>query len=177
MSRKMSWLISIIFCLAIIGFASCQQKEQPKLTPENYRLWNKTIDTILDYPVPGHKDNCRIMYINTIGEGVQMTEENGRMVYEYPEGTIIVKEIYRGLEPPQEKEQPVQLTIMIKDSQHPQALSGWVWLVTTPATGEEQIFDYNFCADCHTNANEPHPYGDKNPNADFRDFVFFPPHP
>lgn len=66
---------------------------------------------------------------------------------------------------------------MIKDSQHSHALSGWVWLVTTLETGEEQIFDYNVCVDCHASANESHPYGDKNPNADFRDFVFFPPHP
>jgi len=171
--------MSSIFCIAMVGFTACQQKEQPKLTPENYRSWNTMVENFLDYPIPGHESNSRMIYINKIGEDVQITEENGRVSYQYPEGTIIVKEIYSKLEPPQEKEQPINLTIMIKDSRHSHAhaLSGWVWLVTTPETGEEHILDYNVCADCHTNANEPHPYGDKNPNADFRDFVFFPPHP
>ncbi len=33
----------------------------------------------------------------------------------------------------------------------------------------------NFCITCHANANEKHPYGDKNPNEEFRDYVYFVP--
>lgn len=90
-------------CIAMIGFAGCQQKQQPKLTPENYRSWNTIVENFLDYPIPGHENNGRMIYINKIGEDVQITEENGRVSYQYPEGTIIVKEIYSRLEPPQEK--------------------------------------------------------------------------
>jgi hypothetical protein len=33
----------------------------------------------------------------------------------------------------------------------------------------------NFCVTCHANANEKHPYGDRNPREEFRDYVFFVP--
>lgn len=175
MSKKFSYLTFITLFIIIVGFAACQQKEQPKLTPDNYRSWSKTVETLLDYPIPGHESNCRIIYINAKGENVRPTEKNGRLFYAYPEGTIVVKEIYRGLKQPKEDETPIKLSVMIKDSQHPQSQSGWLWIVTIPANREERIIDHNLCVDCHTNANEPHPYGDKNPNSDFRDFVYFPP--
>ena len=70
--------------------------------------------------------------------------------------------------------EPFQLTIMIKDREHPSARGGWIWLVKDTRTGEEKIIDIEFCITCHANANEPHPYGDMNKNAEFRDYVFFP---
>ena len=54
------------------------------------------------------------------------------------------------------------------------ARGGWVWVAKNPATGEERIIDYEFCFDCHSDANEPHPYGDKNPQGGHRDYVFLP---
>jgi hypothetical protein len=46
--------------------------------------------------------------------------------------------------------------------------------VRDTASGQEKVIDYEFCYDCHANANEPHPYGDRNPHGEFRDYVFFP---
>ncbi len=165
----------IMLSVAIVLFGACQQQKPSKLTPEDYRAWNKTTETVLNYPIPGHENHFRLIYINDIGNRVQATEKNGRIFHEYPEGTIIVKEIYLGLESPKEGEEPITLTTMIKDSQHPKSRGGWLWLAVTYATREEEIIDYEFCVDCHANANEAHPYGDKNPNNDYRDYVYFPP--
>lgn len=106
---------------------------------------------------------------------MSIVEENGRQRHEYPEGTIIVKEIYKGLEEPEEGEEPISLTIMIKAPQHSDAQNGWLWISKTFHPEKEQIIEHEFCMDCHANANEPHPYGDKNPNNEYRDFVYFPP--
>ena len=130
---------------------------------------------MLDYPVPGHRDNCRIIYINKIGETPEIREQGGRTFYEYPEGAMIVKEIYTGLEPPEEGKEPVQLTIMLKSSQHPKAQRGWLWIVKDLESGEESILEQTICVECHANANEMHPYGEQNRQNEFRDFVYFPP--
>lgn len=161
--------------MSFVVFASCRKKEKVPLVPDDYRSWNKTTDKTLDYPIPGHESNFRIIYINSTGEKVQTTEKNNRVFYEYPEGTIIVKEVYYGLEHPEQDEVPKELTVMIKDPQHQQSRSGWLWILKDVKTGEETIIDYEFCVECHANANETHPYGDENPNEDFRDSVYFPP--
>ena len=86
-----------------------------------------------------------------------------------------MKEIYDDLIPPEKEEEPVSLTVMIKNSQHPKSQRGWIWIVKNLQTREERVIEYQFCFDCHANANEPHPYGDKNPTGSDRDYVFFPP--
>jgi hypothetical protein len=168
----------MLFMVGILLFASCHQKKQVSLVPDGYRAWQQTTDTELNYPIPGHENNYRIIYINATGENVQITPKKNRVFYEYPEGTMIVKEIYKGLGDPEKGTMPEQLTVMIKNARHPQARGGWIWIVKNMQTKEETVIDYEFCVDCHANANEPHPYGDKNPNGDFRDYVYFPPtHP
>jgi hypothetical protein len=42
--------------------------------------------------------------------------------------------------------------------------------VHDPAKKSETISDSELCFDCHCNANEPHPCGDKNPWSEFRDY-------
>jgi hypothetical protein len=160
-----------------VVFASCNKEEKAPLIPDDYRSWKRITDNALDYPIPGHESNCRIIYINATGAQVQPTEKNNRVFYDYPEGTIVVKEIYAGLEPPEKNETPENLTVMIKDAQHPDSRNGWLWIVKDLKTKEETIIDYEFCVDCHANANERHPYGDENPNEEFRDYVYFPPSP
>jgi hypothetical protein len=132
-------------------------------------------ETMLNYPVPGHRDNCRVIYINPIGESVTISEENGRVHYKYPEGTLIGKEIYKGLEPPEDGEEPIELTVMLKASEHPKAQQGWLWIVKNFETATESTLERKFCIECHANANEAHPYGDRNSNNESRDFVYFPP--
>lgn len=175
MLTKIYHMLFAIIIIGIIILASCQKKVPSPLVPEDYRSWNKATDELLNYSIPGHENNCRIIYINKTGESVQPTKKNNRVFYNYPEGTIVVKEVYKGLEHPAEDEEPLTLTVMIKDAQHPESRGGWVWIVKNFKTKQERVIDYEVCFDCHANANERHPYGDKNPNNDFRDYVYFPP--
>jgi hypothetical protein len=175
MLLKVSHILWSFVILSLTVFASCQPKEQSPLIPDEYRSWNTTTDIVLDYPIPGHENHFRVIYINAVGEQVQPTQKNNRIVYDYPEGTIVVKEIYDGLEPPADGEEPVLLNAMIKAPQHAESRGGWIWIVKNYATKEERVIDYEFCVDCHANANERHPYGDENPDEEFRDYVYFPP--
>jgi hypothetical protein len=165
----------LILIVTVIVAACRQQKEIGPLVPADYRAWQQTTAQILDYPVPGHENNCRRIYINDAGAQVEPVTENGRVVYDYPDGTIIVKEIYEGLEHPPADAEPTSLTVMLKQPAHPQARNGWLWIVKDGPDGEERIIEYDLCNTCHANANEPHPYGDGNPQAAFRDYVYFPP--
>ena len=175
--KRIYYTLFTIFIIILLVGSSCRKKETAPSVPDDYRSWKKPTDETLDYPIPGHENNCRIIYINLTGENVRMTKKNNRIFYEYPEGTVIVKEVYKGLEPPTEDEEPLTLTVMIKDAEHPKARSGWLWIVKNFQTGEEMLIDYEACVACHANANERHPYGDKNPNGDYRDYVYFPPRP
>ena len=66
------------------------------------------------------------------------------------------------------------LTVMIKDPDHPNAQGGWVWVVKQLDSGREVKFTSDFCVNCHDGANGRHPYADKNPDQEFRDYVFYP---
>lgn len=163
--------------LLIILLTTCgQERQHSMLVPDAtiYRTWKK-MPALLNYPIPGHRDNFRIIYINPTGEKLQRNEQDNRIRCEYPEGTIIVKEVYVGADYPETQEQPTQLTVMIKAPQDPKARNGWLWISKDVSSGTENIIDYEFCSECHSNANEPHPYGDGNPDAEYRDYVYFPP--
>ncbi len=159
--------------LLFILLLSCRKEETTSYVPEGYRGWKQTTNVVLDYPIPGHENHWRRIYINSTGEGVTSETREGRGYDAYPEGTIIVKEIYPGQEP-KENDTPVGLAVMIKDTDNYLARGGWVWVDHDVATGKEKVIDYEFCFDCHANANEGHPYGDKNPDNEYRDYVFFP---
>ncbi|GAK50549.1 hypothetical protein U14_01780 [Candidatus Moduliflexus flocculans] len=178
---KLVWQISIITAIVWgVFMASCRDKalELPKLpTSEEYHAWRETTDIPLNYPIPGHGDVFREIYINPIGEAVEKKIINDRVVYAYPTGTVIVKEIYAGRDEPIPEEQPIKLTIMIKAPEHPLALNGWLWIDADVPPTQPHVITHRFCVDCHANANETHPYGDMNPQNEFRDFVFFPPRP
>jgi hypothetical protein len=142
--------------------------------PADYASWRPTTTTRLDYPIPGHEDNFRVIYMNDTGFGYAGTSvsQTGRIIF--PEGTIIAKAIYAGTAPSQNDE-PVMVTAMIKAADDPAARGGWVWVMKDLVLGKETVVPGDFCYTCHANANEAHPYGDRNPNEDFRDFVFFIP--
>ncbi len=169
----------ILVCLygaAVLSIAfACRKSPAIPEIPEDYRNWNLATDTLLNYSIPGHEDHFRRMYINPSGERFNIIQKNGRAYYEFPEGTVIVKEIYAGLEEPASQELPILLTVMMKASEHPESRGGWLWLSQNYETKETHVIDYEYCVDCHANANESHPYGDKNPDNEFRDYVYFPP--
>jgi len=143
------------------------------LLPDEHLSWQRTTEIELDYPIPGHEDHYRRIFINDIGRSVQVSEEGSEVSYRYPPGTVIIKEVYdEAAYNPQSK--PALLTAMVKNPEHPDARSGWVWVVKNLEKGTEEIIEEEFCVTCHAAANTPHPYGDKNISGEFRDFVFFP---
>lgn len=157
----------------IITVFSCSKKEiAVSMVPDDYSGWTITADN-LDYPIPGHENHFRRVFINPRGEEINITAKDGKDYYNYPEGTIVIKEIYPNLKP-EKGTKPISLTVMIKDPDNPKARDGWVWVVKDLKKNSEKIIDYEFCFDCHTNANEPHQYGDGNPDSEFRDYLFFP---
>ena len=173
-NRLLAGLFALTVALLVIAACRATPKS-PALIPAAYRAWQTPTNLHLNYPIPGHEDHYRKIYLNAIGATVQPVSQNGRTVYAYPVGTIIVKEMYAGHDEPQPNEQPVHLTSMIKAPADTRALSGWLWVVTDVKMQQETVIDDQFCVECHANANEPHPYGDRNPAAAHRDFVFFPP--
>jgi len=167
------WMPVALCCFAAL--VSCQKEEQGARVPDasEYRRWEQPIQRVLDYPIPGHEDNRRRIFINSRGTEARIERRENRVYWEYPEGTVIVKEIIAGLQG-QDTDYPFQVTAMIKAPEEPQARGGWIWVAKAVDSGEETIVDWEFCFDCHANANEPHPYGDGNPADEFRDYVFHP---
>jgi hypothetical protein len=166
-----AWLLPML--IAALTLTACEKQQPRPLLSEDYEGWGSTTRLILDYPVPGHENRGRRIFINTEGTEATTRSEGGRVFWDYPPGTIVLKEIYANLDI-EEGERPIMLTGMVKDPEHPRARGGWIWVVKDLGSGSEQIIDWEFCVDCHANANEPHPYGDRNEDNEFRDYVFFP---
>lgn len=160
--------------LCILAAAVSSAVGAAPLLPSNWSTWDRTTDKVLNYRIPGHEDHFRIPFINAIGTAVTTSVKAGRVVWEYPKGTIILKEAYQGLTAPAPGEKPIRLYGMIKDPKNPKARGGWVWVLRDLKTNKESVFESPLCIDCHSYANGAHTYGDKNPNAENRDFVYFP---
>ncbi len=164
-------VIPVIIFSFMMLITGCNETNSTITIPENYDTWTRLNREELDYPIPGHESNYRIIYINEKGLGLTVSEDNNRK-YTFPEGTIIAKSVYEGLNPAADA-RPVMVTSMIKDPDHPNARGGWVWVMKDLNAGKTQIIEETFCYTCHAAANEAHPYADGNPQEEFRDFVFF----
>ena len=174
-SRSAALLAALLSLLgAFATLVGCGARKLPVYATPDYHLWKRTTDVILDYPIPGHQDRFRIPRMNEIGFTVQPTTDNDKRRWDFPLGTIIVKEVYQTPKPAP-GEQPIQLTIMVKAPKDPHSQGGWLWITRDLPNGKESVFMGNFCITCHANANEKHPYGDGNPNEEFRDYVYFVP--
>ena len=161
--------------IALSGLlASCAPVRTAIYATPDYPTWRRTTNVILDYPIPGHQNRFRIPRMNDVGFGAYPTTQSGKPRWDFPEGTVIVKEIYQTPKPAV-GEAPIQLTIMVKAPNDPRAQGGWLWITRDLPNGKESVFMGNFCITCHANANEKHPYGDGNPNEEFRDYVYFAP--
>ena len=104
--------------LALLLPAACRKGPEGPLVPppETYRGWTRWPEEPLDYPIPGHLANARIVYRNKLAQESRSETRGGRVFDVYPKGAVIVKEIYPSLEadlPPR------QLTVMIKNPDHP----------------------------------------------------------
>jgi hypothetical protein len=154
--------------------AGCAARQTPEYATADYHSWRRTTDVVLDYPIPGHQDRFRIPRMNGIGFSARPTPDGGKLRWDFPNGTVIVKEVYATTRPAP-GERPIQLTIMVKAPKDVHSQGGWLWITRDLPDGKEAVFAGNFCITCHANANEKHPYGDGNPREDFRDYVYFVP--
>lgn len=173
MNGAMKWGRVTAAALTVLC-AGCAARPAPPYAPPDYPTWQRTTNVVLDYPIPGHQDRFRVPRMNATGFSVQPIVENGKRRWDFPVGTVIVKEVYANTKPAP-GETPIQLTIMVKAPKDPHAQGGWLWLTRDLPEGKESVFMGNFCITCHANANEKHPYGDGNPNEEFRDYVYFVP--
>jgi hypothetical protein len=163
----------VVLLFALFVLSGCQGTEEPELmVTTEHEEWARTTTNPLTFPVPGHGAGERRIFINPLGESVE-PPASPEEAWEYPEGTIILKEVYPSPDPPEDAP-PDSLAIMVKQPDHPMSRGGWVWLVKQPGSEEERIFTEQFCITCHANANEKHPYGDGNPHEQFRDYVYYP---
>jgi len=160
--------------LLAVMLSGCSKEPPIPDIPEEYSSWTRMNKEELNYPIPGHEENYRIIYINETGEEARFTENSGTPSITYPKGTIIVKEIYKGFDI-QADAKPNSLTVMIKDPDYPDSRSGWIWLVKDLNTGTKTVISQEFCVTCHSNANEKHSFGGGNPGNEFRDYAFFTP--
>lgn len=167
----MRFLVPIL--MVALALAACGRGEEV-YAPPDYRTWARTTETVLDYPIPGHEDHLRIPRMNPKGFEARPRSVGGRMSWVFPEDTLIVKEVFASAHPGP-GEEPVQLTIMAKDPKDPRSQAGWLWITKSLPGGQETVFTGNYCVTCHANANETHPYGDHNPDEEFRDYVYFVP--
>ncbi|MGA2479872.1 MAG: cytochrome P460 family protein [Spirochaetia bacterium] len=173
-TRRTFW-IAILSLLALSGmFTGCAATKTAVYATPDYPTWRLTTNVILNYPIPGHQDRFRIPRMNGVGFAAKPTIENGKRRWDFPEGTVIVKEVYQTAKPAA-GEAPIQLTIMVKAPKDPHSQGGWLWITCDFPNGKETVFMGNFCVTCHANANERHPYGDGNPKEEFRDYVYFVP--
>ena len=163
--------LSLLSAFAFL--AACTARQTTIYATPDYHSWQKTTNVVLDYPIPGHQNRFRIPRMNGIGFTAKPALENGKRHWDFPEGTVIVKEVYATQKAA--GGEPIQLTIMVKAPRDPHSQGGWLWITRDLPNGKESVFMGNFCITCHANANEKHPYGDGNPNEEFRDYVYFVP--
>jgi hypothetical protein len=142
--------------------------------PRDWSTWESVGSPVVASPVPGHQEPFRVVYINPVGETVRPSIHNGVVAWDYPKGTVVLKAGFAGSSPPGKGEAPAKLYAMIKKPADPRARGGWVWVVSDVRSGEESVIDAPYCVDCHGYANQPNPYGDKNPGGELRDYVYLP---
>lgn len=172
--RPAAPLAVLALVVTVLAATACSPSAPKSRVPGDWTTWRKSVDRILNYTIPGHGDKARVIYVNALGWEYAGRAGSGRL--EFPEGTVVVKEIYASGNPaPGEK--PVTLDVMVKAPGDPDSRGGWLWLVKDLASGKETVMTSTFCQTCHANANSPHPYGDKNPEGAFRDYLYFPPKP
>ena len=166
-------VMAALAAMTVLAGCTSPKKAAAYSTPD-YLSWARTTDIVLNYPIPGHQDRLRIPRMNAVGFSTQPSVDSGKRRWDFPAGTVIVKEVYAAPKPTA-AEKPIQLTIMVKAPKDPHSQGGWLWITRNLPGGAESVFMGNFCITCHANANEKHPYGDGNPTEEFRDYVFFVP--
>lgn len=169
----MRWLPPVLVIAALLLLLGCERDSgEERFVTVDHAGWARTTSERLDFQVPGHGAGARRIYINPVGETVE-PPASADEAWDYPQGTIIVKEVYASANPPEDAP-PERLAIMVKNPDHPMSRGGWIWIGKSPGSDEERVFTEQFCVTCHANANEQHPYSDRNREGQFRDYTFYP---
>lgn len=161
--------VAVLAALWLSVFGCAPKRTEAKLDLGAYTGWERTTAVELDFPIPGHESHYRRIFINKAGSDYR--KSGGRS--DYPDGTVVVKEIFDGLGVPEPDEQPISLDMMVKDRDAPDARGGWRWVIRDQRSGTDTVFTGDFCAVCHVEASKPNPYGDRNPRAENRDYLFY----
>lgn len=166
----------VIAAVVSMALSGCEEPVV-RFIPDDYDTWERTTLADLTEPIPGHPPGLRRIYINPVGTQVTPATDGERVTWDYPEGTIVVKENYAGTEPA-EGEDPAFLYAMVKAPDDERSRGGWLWIARDYDSLEETIFDNEFCVTCHADANEVQTnIGDPNIAGDFRDYLFYPYEP
>lgn len=163
----------VLLISAAMALASCGSKALPAPTiPPGYALWPRSVDRVLNYPVPAHGSGARIIYMDPASHAAALGRDGSRL--ELGVGAMVVKEVYASPEPaPGDK--PALLTAMVKAPDDPRAQGAWLWLVKDAKADGFTVMEKDFCVSCHVAANERHPYGDRNQDGAFHDYLFYVP--
>jgi len=171
----MNKFLICIACFLFLAGSSCE-KEEPKPPvnpiPADYTSWNQPAGHPLEYPIPGHGKSRRIIFANKVALQAKIQkDENNNDAVNFPDGSIIVKEVYQQNNDGTFKTDP-QLTVMVKDRNNKDAQKGWLFYVKNPGNEPPTLIKNLTCIGCHEAANENHPYFDNNLKSIFRDYVF-----
>ncbi len=158
----------IIIILVFLTVYSCK-KENEQFTIPDYKNWKQPVNAVLDTPISGHGESYRLIYANETAFKSKIIKEIDKSRVSMNEGSVIVKEVF-------EKREDVGykipgLFIMIKNSNDPDAINGWVYYMKKPGKDAVEV-KWRMCVGCHEAANEKHPYFDGNKNGMFRDYLF-----
>jgi hypothetical protein len=100
----------------------------------------------------------REVYVNKVGEEVN----KGQSPYHYPEGTVIVREVYADKKAWEEKTTPaLTISIKLKKGAAPDS-KDWEYVLIPPGEKEQRGRGKSetgqFCTKCHLNAKESNDY-------------------
>lgn len=161
----------IIFWLLVVLIISCMKMEEKYQTIGDYTKWKKPVDKVLDYAVPGHGKDLRVIYANSKAFEVKQKKKGNQIRYKFPDGSIIVKAIYANKADVGKNEK--MITYMVKESKNPKSQDNWLYFMQKK--GEKPVLvGSKMCIRCHEAANETHQYFDGNKNGDFMDYIFVP---
>ncbi|NCN05155.1 MAG: cytochrome P460 family protein [Spirochaetales bacterium] len=167
-------MVVLLCSIFSLGIVSCQQDSET-LVPSDYSQWKMTSSELLNFPIPGHGNGERLIYMNDLGISYLDRVSNLESAdLGFPPGTLLVKEIFASPNPSVDDE-PRMITAMYKDPDHPFQRGGWVWIIKNGPNAQESYLDEEFCFTCHNSANQAFPYGQQNLAGRFQDFVFYIP--
>lgn len=167
-------IIVIVLLSACLWTASCERDGDEAINPipADYKSWHKPLAKPIEYKVVGHGNSRRIIYANRLALQAGYVEDNfGKQAVSYPDGAIIIKEIYPKKDSGGYESQP-QLVAMVKNRAHKQSQDGWLYYSKGQNNPQPKLITSRICSGCHEAANESHPYFDGNPENTFRDYVF-----